>query len=126
MKISQTHKRFSDHLREPKVLTNPEDFLGPNWRDVINFWLYIDGLGEKERIKMNDNYRFLNYDLIESSDCAAMFAAMEVVGREVRNAAWFETHLYVFRSVTMELIAHHKLLEQNRTLLALQQCLKMD
>ncbi len=126
MKISKIHQRFSEKLKEPRALTNPEDFLGPNWRDVINFWLFIDTLSEEEKYKMNKCYWALDIDVRVFSGRAAMIAAMEVVGEEVKNEAWYANSWRVFRDATLELIASHKLLEQNKTPLALQHCIKFS
>jgi hypothetical protein len=127
MKISKIHQSFSDHLGEPKVLTNPEDYLGPNWEDVINFWLYVDTLTKEEREKMSDSYWDLDYDVLDSAENAAWDSSEEVVGEEVANMAWNAaldvTDYSVFGFVTDELLASHKLLEQNKTLVALPLCI---
>ncbi len=127
MKISKIHRRFSEELKEPKALTNPKDFLGPNWEDVINFWLYIDGLSYDEKCEMNTRYYALEDDVRGLAFDISQAAAEEVVGDEVRNAAWmsaYEVTFTVFADATVELISHHKLLEQNKTLVALPLCLK--
>ncbi len=123
MKISQTHLKFSDYLEEPRVLTNPEDFLGPNWKDVINFWLYLDTLSIKEKEKMEERYWDLVQDVRVSAFNACCGAAEEVVGDEVRNAAYWANDWSVFIDATRELITQHKLLEQGKTLVALPFCL---
>jgi hypothetical protein len=123
MKISKTHQRFADRLKEPRSLTNPEDYLGPNWEDVINFWLYIVTLSEEERRKIGGRYWALNVVIRESAFNASWVAADKFVGWKVRNAAWYAacdvTDCWVFGYATYELIASHKLLEQNKTLVAL-------
>ena len=127
MKTSQTHKRFSDHLGEAKVLTHPEDYLGHNWRDVINFWLFIDGLSSDEKRRMRDRYWALNGDVLDSAEDAAWASAKEVVGVKVANVFWyasFDVTRSIFAGATKELIAHHKLLGQGKTLLFLPLCLK--
>jgi hypothetical protein len=48
MKISKTHLKFANILNSTEVLTHPENFLGPNWEEVINFWLYLDTLTEDQ------------------------------------------------------------------------------
>jgi hypothetical protein len=114
MKISKTHQDFSEQLNEPKVLTNLEDYLGPNWKDVINFWFYIDTLSENERERIVDSYLDLGEDVRESASDASWCAAEEVVGWKVTSAAW-DTYGWA----TLELIAHHKLLEQGKSLVFL-------
>jgi hypothetical protein len=127
MKISKIHRMLSYRLEERKALTNPEDFLGPNWEDVINFWLYVDGLSEDERKKMTDRYWGLDGVMRESSSDSAEAAAEEIVGEEVEYAAWivaFDVTGSVFAYATSELIASHKLLEQGKSLVFLPLCLK--
>jgi hypothetical protein len=130
LKISKAHQWFSDYLKEPKVLTNPEDYLGPNWKEVLDFWLYLDGLSEVEKRKMNKSYWALDRDV----RIGAWNATKEVVREEVREAAWwagcystpspFPFNLYISGLATLELIGKQKLLEQGKTLVALPLCLK--
>jgi hypothetical protein len=127
MKISKTHQKFSDYLEDPKALTNPEDYLGPNWEDVINFWLYVDTLSASEKRKMGDRYWDLDYHVLKYASDASWVAAKEVVGMNVKSAAWMAAYYVtsdVFADATNELIAPHKLLEQDKTLLFLPLCLK--
>jgi hypothetical protein len=144
MKISKIHQIFYETLNKPKALTHPGIFLGPNWKDVINFWLYIDGLCVEERERIEDRYWDLDDGARESSRYASWNVAREVVGKRICYASWravvlaaeevagnevresilWSNHLSVFPHATRELIAQHKLLEQGKTLLALPLCLK--
>jgi hypothetical protein len=126
MTYSKIHKRFSKRLNKPEALTNPEKYLGPNYQDVLNFWFYIEGLSDKEKGEMNDLYWDLaDWDLDDnvyySAWVAAKNAAPEVIGVEFSDAAclaaWDITGWGVFGWATWELIGHHKLLEQNKTLM---------
>ncbi len=47
MKISTTHQRFVRILSNQRALEHPEEFLGPNWKDILNFWLYLDTLSSR-------------------------------------------------------------------------------
>jgi hypothetical protein len=128
MTHSKIHKRFSERLNQPDALTNPEKYLGPNWEDVLNFWIYLDTLSEQERVEMWRRYWALDDVMRWFPRIAASNAAEEVVGREFRDEAWraayFVTGWWVFGYATVELIAHHKLLQQRNTPLALQYCTK--
>ncbi len=129
MTYSKTHQRFSERLKNPDVLTNPEKYLGLNYQDVLNFWIYLDTLSKQDKEKMNDRYQTLDFNVRNSAWNAARVAAEKVIGWGFRNAAWCAvwdvTGLrVVFVDATLELIAHHKLLEQNKTPLALQCCIK--
>ena len=127
MKISKTHQRFSEELNEPRALTNPEDYLGPNWEDVINFWLYVDTLSVEERGNIQLLFFNLDYATLETALHAATDASAEVVGGKVGLAAWDASNNvanWVFGWITYELLGHHKLLEQGKTLMFLPLCLK--
>ena len=56
MIYSKTHKRFEYILDNQRALSHPDEFLGPNWRDVLNFWLYLDTLGLEQRELARDLY----------------------------------------------------------------------
>jgi hypothetical protein len=129
MTYSKTHKRFSEHLNQPDVLTNPGKYLGPNYQDVLNFWIYVDTLSAEEKEEMWQRCWDLDDDVRNTSNVASRDAAEEVVGLRFRYAAWRAAYDVtgwglVFGYATYELIGHHKLLEQNKTPLALQYCTK--
>jgi hypothetical protein len=126
--LSKIHQNFSNYLRQPEALTNPEKYLGPNYQDVLDFWFYIEGLSDEERKKMGQRYRALDFKVRDCAFVAARHAADAVVGWEFRSAAWWAacdvTGWFIFGDATYEIIGHHKLLEQNQTPLALQCCTK--
>jgi hypothetical protein len=128
MTYSKTHQKFSERLNQPDVLTNPGKYLGPNWEDVLNFWIYVDGLSDKEKEAIADRYFALDDDVRDAAIDAVVDAATEVVGEKFRCEAWCAadvvTGWWVFGHATNELIGHHKLLEQGKTPLALQYCTK--
>jgi hypothetical protein len=129
MTYSKIHQAFSKHLKNPDVLKNPAKYLGPNYQDVLNFWIYVDSLNDEEKSEMWRRYWDLNYNVRVSAMNAAMDAAEEVVGEDFRyaawRAAWFVTgRRVVFGWATDELISHHKLLEQYKTPTVLPLCVK--
>jgi hypothetical protein len=131
MTHSKTHKRFSERLNQPDVLTDPGKYLGPNWEDVLNFWIYLEGLSKQEREEMGKRFWDLDDDVRYCAFIASRDAAEEVVGLRFRYAAWCAAcdvtgpgRRFVFGCATVELIAHHKLLEQNKTPTFLPLCVK--
>jgi hypothetical protein len=128
MTHSKTHKRFSERLNNPDALKNPANYLGPNWEDVLNFWIYLDTLSDQEKEAIADRYYALDYNARYWASIDALNAAEEVVGEDFRHAAWWAaydvTEWTIFGVATCELISHHKLIEQNKTPLALQYCTK--
>ncbi len=116
--ISKTHKRFSERLNNPRVLENPEEFLGPNFEAVLNFWLILDELSE-EQIKVVDErqWAFYNENLSEWRKATVLVweAAEKVVAwkyaYDANWAAYNVTNSDAARWATRELIAMHKILE---------------
>jgi hypothetical protein len=128
MTYSKTHQNFSQRLNQSDALTDPEKYLGPNWEDVLNFWIYLDTLSNKEKKEMAQSYWALDEEVRNSAWNAARAAAEEVVCREFILEAWRAaydvTGWRAFGYATCELIVHHKLIEQYKTPLALQYCTK--
>jgi hypothetical protein len=128
MTYSKIHQKFSKILKNPAALTNPEKYLGPNWEDVLNFWIYLDTLSDEEKNEMRQRCWDLDGDVRISANVVASDSADEVVGWGFREAAYWAacdvTGRVVFGDATYELIAHHKLLEQNKTLTILPLCVK--
>jgi hypothetical protein len=128
MTYSKIHQKFSKILKNPAALINPEKYLGPNWEDVLNFWIYIETLSDKEKEEMRQRYWTLDEEVRISAIIAACDAAEEVVGEDFRYAAlciaYDVTGKGVFGFATYELIAHHKLIEQYKTPTFLPLCVK--
>ncbi len=119
--IFKIHQEFSRRLNNPRFLTNPEEFLGPNFEAVLNFWLILDDLSEEQLEVVKKRYAaFYNENSSERAKAAdlAWNASKEVVGwgyayeagwaaHEVTksNAAYYATH---------ELIGMHKILEDHQ------------
>jgi hypothetical protein len=113
MKISETHLCFAYKLNNPRALENPEEFLGPNWKDVLNFWFYSDTLSVDLKRKANVLYwsdgqnvpRYLAWDV-----------AIETVGQSNSSYVLEASELYYVGYTTLELIGAHKILEQGKSL----------
>lgn len=48
MRISKIHQKYAELLSNPQVLELPENFLGPNYKTVLNFWLWLESLSIEE------------------------------------------------------------------------------
>jgi hypothetical protein len=111
MTYSKIHKRFSERLEQPDALKNPEKYLGPNYQDVLNFWIYLDTLSVEEKEEMGQRYQALKYKVRYCAIDDARNAARGVVGWRFREAAWWAaydvTGRVVFGFATYELIGHH-------------------
>jgi hypothetical protein len=106
MKISTTHKRFADHLDDQTTLEYPERFLGPNWKDVLNFWIYLDTLSDGEHNLINEHYYNLNCIHVKEANKKA---TRRIIGYYCANAAWNTTHTVASAYATLDLISSHKL-----------------
>jgi hypothetical protein len=40
------------NINKQDVLDNPEKYLGPNYREVLNYWFYVDSLSYEQRKKV--------------------------------------------------------------------------
>ena len=111
MKISSSHQKFADRLNNQTALEYPERFLGPNWKDVLNFWIYLDTLSREELDKVYEHHRGLKD--IHISRRLAWCAAKDTIGYDYTNAAAFAYYVNCYNAAgchaTSELIGSHKL-----------------
>ena len=122
--ISKSHQQFADDLNNPKVLTNPKEFLGPNYKAVIDFWLSIDDLSE-ELLKVIEGRYWDFYNNQWSEWCKvtneAIEASNKTIGREFANCAACAAYVVYGNSAagwaTLELIGMHKFFEQKKPLI---------
>jgi hypothetical protein len=84
MNYSKAHQNFSNRLQRPEALTNPQNFLGPNYEAVINFWWYMDSLTETQWTEVARRYRALDPATVDAARSAARYAAYYAAG----SAAW--------------------------------------
>lgn len=111
MNYSTTHLKLSRDFNSPNVLTAPQDFLGPNYATVINFWWYIDGLTEHQWTEVADRYYSLDYTFSrDAAGIAASYAAASVSGFATTMPRTTQLH------ATYELMGMHKLFERGKTL----------
>ncbi len=119
--ISKSHKRFSERLRNPRVLENPEEFLGENFETVLNFWLILDDLSEEQWRVVEERYDALyreNHSEWFISANLVWVASKKVVDEDYVDyagcAAYDVTNSSAADWATMELIGMHKILEDHQ------------
>lgn len=58
-------RRFNDYSSENPIipLESPEKVLGPNFKKVLEFWHYIDSLGDRDWERISDKVSLYTYDL---------------------------------------------------------------
>jgi hypothetical protein len=107
----------------PEVHTDPEKYLGPNFKNVLEFWDYVDGLSLLEREEIARLFSTIEYSVLESIGYSTIDAAIGAVGVDFRNAAHaaatsasgllplmlkrkLDSEVYVFGDATDELIGN--------------------
>ena len=121
---SKIHQRFSERLKNPGVLEFPQEFLGPNYEAVLNFWMSLDELSEDQWKTIEGRY-YNFYDNQRSewrkATDEANKASGETIGWKFADIAAHSVWdvYYGFSAAyraTYELIGMHKILEQNKPL----------
>ena len=91
MNYSTAHQDFSNRLQKPEALTNPENFLGPNYETVLNFWTFMDSLTEDNWKEVARRYCALDSTAWDAARdaawAAARAAARAAAGEAAREAA---------------------------------------
>ena len=131
MNISKTHERFSERLQDPRVLSNPEEFLGPNYEAVLNFWLILDELSRDQWRTIESSFENFYHNSESEWDKAsdeAIIASEETIERDFADnavdAAW-DVYGYTAGWATRELIGMHKFFEQQKPLSFFQMFLEV-
>jgi hypothetical protein len=119
MIYSKTHVALLDKLNNQGVLSQPEDFLGPNWKDVLNFWFYLDTLS-LEQLEIADKH-YLNmgnivyFSAIHVATCYSSITLDASLAQDISHCA-YTTYGPVAATSTHELIGSHFLLENGISL----------
>lgn len=93
--ISERHRIISNEIGEPEVLTNPEYYFGPNYRTLLNFWIYWESLTSERRNK------YLDMAFQKGTHQNLVDYARHLVGMQ---------HRYFFYN-ELEILVAHKILE---------------
>jgi hypothetical protein len=104
MKISIPHHSFAERLNDQTALERPELFLGPNWKNVLNFWIYLDTLSVED-------FRLIEDPLDVSNTIRSLTwkAAEYTIGVKYAYEAWYAVPTTISDYATLELIASHNL-----------------
>jgi hypothetical protein len=123
MKISTAHRLFSEYLEKPDALENPQDYLGPNYLAVLNFWLWIDTLSTDQWKEVARRYDAIPSAARDASGDAAWSAARYAASDAAWNAAGVaaEDAARVAARVaagwaTVEIMGSHNLIEKGTPL----------
>ena len=109
MKISKAHQRFADQLYHQTALEYPERFLGPNWKDVLNFWIYLDTLSvEESRIIVMSRWAS-RWRGDYAQQALSWKAAVNTISRLYVDKSVTATCTFAEAYATFDLIGSHKL-----------------
>ena len=114
MKISELHQEFADELNNQRALEYPEEFLGPNWKIILNFWLYLDTLSLEQ---LDAAYR--RYRNLDEVDCDAACLVVNVAAHATLAVNFIAAAACDYGDIgyaTRELIGAHKILERGNPL----------
>jgi hypothetical protein len=112
MKISKPHQNFADRLNNQRALSHPEEFLGPNWKELLNFWLYYETLSFEQLVIARRRYLSLDRSHIASMFDSAESAAINTTNEIISHHAYMSAPIGAV-GTTWELIGVHKILEQD-------------
>jgi hypothetical protein len=94
MNYSKAHQNFNNHFGgNYDVLKQPENFLGPNYETVLNFWSWIDTLNVQQIYKLGQRYRSTEDVEREWAWNNVRSIADSIVGRANRSATYASTDL---------------------------------
>jgi hypothetical protein len=108
MTYSKTHQRFADHLNNQRALEHPEEFLGPNWKDVLNFWWFLDGLS-------NNQLGSIRFRYLRLPNKIGYTTKNNHYGEALRASYDFCPHDYIREAIskaTAEIIGSHNILSK--------------
>jgi hypothetical protein len=120
MQYSKSHQTFIEPL-PVRALAEPQEFLGPNYEAVLNFWWYLDIITEEQQDVFVDRYRAINARnrarCIEVAGVAAnTITTYADAACDSARIDWYGVKKFAAAYATWELIGMHTLLEQGREL----------
>jgi hypothetical protein len=105
--ISDRHRLISLRLGEEDALTDPEKYFGPNYKTLLNFWIYQENLSRSQKSICVGRENSIAYANWRSAKNSAEDLSVVVVGEQTRNClSHYEN----------EIIAAHLLIESDKPL----------
>lgn len=52
--ISSFHRRIIEYEYNPEIIDDPEKYFGPNYKILLNFWIYLERIGPEKLKKYQD------------------------------------------------------------------------
>jgi hypothetical protein len=116
MNYSERHKEFASNLKyirninEQDVLDHPENYLGPNYKEVLNYWFYRDSLSSEQWDVYWKKYRSLVYETLNKARSTAKELAKEVIDPRfvkyigIGELELIASHLYIERGISFTVL----------------------
>jgi hypothetical protein len=111
MNYSERHKRFVSNLNcyhninQQDVLDHPENYLGPNYKELLNYWFYRDSLSSEQWNVYWDRVYSLDIETRTKADSTAEELAEEVIDPRfveylyTKELELISSHLYIERGI---------------------------
>jgi hypothetical protein len=111
MIYSKSHKGFASELNEyyninqQDVLEHPENYLGPNYKELLNYWFYCDSLSDEQLDVYFNRVDSLDYDTRHKARSTAIELAKEVIDPRFVDylpcdeLELIASHLYIERGI---------------------------
>jgi hypothetical protein len=124
MTYSKIHQRFAGDVVDR--LIEPEKYMGPNYKEILNFWWFLEGLNDSQWENVGERYSLLGENfkhngLVVSNSLKVQMAVESTViwGAAQRVCVGEGRHIdqvYAVEWATDELISMHLTLEQMHSL----------
>jgi hypothetical protein len=107
---SDRHKGFANSsslyysINKQDVLEHPENYFGPNYKEVLNFWFYWDSWNEEQWKKYDERYWELPGQTRHEARELAKKLALEIIDPRI---------VYCLNVLEWEIIAAHLYIQQN-------------
>ena len=126
MNYSKAHQRFSEYLKVPESLERPEDYLGPNYASVLNFWWYLETLTREQLLELEGKYKLKNKQYNDRYNALVEYVELFLgwrSGHHVTQASRSHVRGIIGQfpnipaPVTLELMAMHTILDRGEDLI---------
>ena len=127
MNYSKIHQRFARD--EVDRLTDPEQYMGPNYKEILNFWWFLEGLNDSQWKNVGERFYLLGENLESIKHNKLVVDNSLKVQTAVDNKVIWGTaqrvcegegrhhdQVYAVEWATDELISMHLTLEQGHSL----------
>jgi hypothetical protein len=116
MNYSYYHKAFTNRLNyhydinKQDVLDHPENYLGPNYKELLNFWFYWDSLSDEKKNVFNGRLLEIEDEAWRKARALAKKLAKEVIDPRfvdfynVLDCEIIAAHLYLERNIPFTIL----------------------